>query len=394
MTSKLSVGFPFINDGADWHGGLNYFRSLFLSLQSLPECTIEPIAFVGIRADVSRYKLPANVRVMRDAVFDRFSVKWALNKVMTRFVGAPLLANRVFRRHGVAIISHSVPTGDAALKTIGWIPDFQYLHLPHFFSAKELAGRSNHDRTLVERCDVIVVSSEAARRDLERFAPHFAEKARVLRFCAVQPDLQAGASLDLHAAYDFDGPYFYLPNQAWAHKNHVVAIEALAQLKDEFPDLRIVCSGSLRDYRNPAHLEALRARIARHGLEERFRLLGLVPYPHIAQLMLRSVAVINPSLFEGWSTTVEEAKSLGVSLILSNIDVHREQCDEDQASFFEPEDSVALADRMRSMLALERGRSQQRNLQGALERHRWRTREFARTYQAIIVELASSVDGA
>lgn len=33
---------------------------------------------------------------------------------------------------------------------------------------------------------------------------------------------------------------------------------------------------------------------------------------------------VNPSFYEGWSTTVEEAKSIGVPLLLSDIPVHRE----------------------------------------------------------------------
>lgn len=41
--------------------------------------------------------------------------------------------------------------------------------------------------------------------------------------------------------------------------------------------------------------------------------------------MRHAVSIINPSFFEGWSTTVEEAKSLGKNLILSNIGVHKEQ---------------------------------------------------------------------
>lgn len=55
-----------------------------------------------------------------------------------------------------------------------------------------------------------------------------------------------------------------------------------------------------------------------------------------------SVAVINPSLFEGWSTTVEEAKSLGVPLILSDLSIHREQTG-GAASFFNPEDPTDIA---------------------------------------------------
>jgi hypothetical protein len=38
---------------------------------------------------------------------------------------------------------------------------------------------------------------------------------------------------------------------------------------------------------------------------------GVVPHAHVLQLMRQSLAVLQPSLFEGWSMSVEEAKSIG-----------------------------------------------------------------------------------
>jgi glycosyltransferase involved in cell wall biosynthesis len=52
--------------------------------------------------------------------------------------------------------------------------------------------------------------------------------------------------------------------------------------------------------------------------------------------------VLNPSLFEGWSTTVEEARSLGVPLILSDLAVHREQAGT-EAVYFDRYSGAALA---------------------------------------------------
>ena len=52
--------------------------------------------------------------------------------------------------------------------------------------------------------------------------------------------------------------------------------------------------------------------------------------------------MINPSRFEGWSTTVEEAKSFGVPTILSDIDVHREQTG-GTARYFGVDDPQMLA---------------------------------------------------
>jgi glycosyltransferase involved in cell wall biosynthesis len=62
-------------------------------------------------------------------------------------------------------------------------------------------------------------------------------------------------------------------------------------------------------------------------------------------LLRASLALINPSRFEGWSTTVEEAKSFGVPLILSDIDVHREQTG-GTARYFGVDDSGMLADHL------------------------------------------------
>ncbi len=377
------VAFTFVNDGKEWHGGLNYFRSLFLALESIPEHErrMEPVAFLGCGATPRDLSLPASLRVVQDAVFDRLSATWLLNKLATRSVGRAMLSNRVLRRHGIDVLSHSAPSGDSRLPSIGWIPDFQHLHLPQFFPEKELESRSRLYRQMIAQSDLIVLSSESARRDFERFAPESADKARVLRFCAVRPALDD--SIDTAALYGLDAPYFYIPNQVWAHKNHTTVVRAFAEIAARHPAVKVVCSGSLSDYRNPGHVQALLAEIDQRGLAERFLMLGLIPYAHIAPLMLNSVAVINPSLFEGWSTTVEEAKALGVPLILSGIDVHREQCAAGEATFFDPLDASALGDRMESALSTMVGAGS-RDPRVALERHRQRSLEFARTYERIV----------
>ena len=59
--------------------------------------------------------------------------------------------------------------------------------------------------------------------------------------------------------------------------------------------------------------------------------------------MVGSVAVLNPSLFEGWSTTVEEARALQVPMVLSDLPVHQEQAD-GIARFFDRTSASSLAD--------------------------------------------------
>ena len=61
--------------------------------------------------------------------------------------------------------------------------------------------------------------------------------------------------------------------------------------------------------------------------------------------MRLSHSMINPSLYEGWSTTVEEAKSLGVPMLLSDIPVHREQAI-GKAQFFDPHSVNDMASKL------------------------------------------------
>ena len=111
----------------------------------------------------------------------------------------------------------------------------------------------------------------------------------------------------------------------------------------------VISTGQTKDSRNPSYFTELEHRVKTAGLSERFRFLGSVDYSHVTVLMKAAVCVINPSLFEGWSTVVEEAKTLGKRLLLSNIAVHQEQASE-RASYFPPHDADALAGLMGQVL--------------------------------------------
>ena len=102
-----------------------------------------------------------------------------------------------------------------------------------------------------------------------------------------------------------------------------VVVEALALLRKL--NIIVVCSGNTEDYRNRSYFYELMEYVKKERLEENFMVLGVIPYTDVKALMLECKALINPSLFEGWSTVVEEAKSIGKRIILSDLDVHKEQ---------------------------------------------------------------------
>jgi glycosyltransferase involved in cell wall biosynthesis len=200
--------------------------------------------------------------------------------------------------------------------------------------------------SICSNCDKVIVSSECALTDLLSFSPQHAQKAELLRFVANPVSLADAANLmDLQRIYNFDRPYFLLPNQFWSHKNHRVVLKALRILNQQKNPFLVLATGAAKDYRNPSFFQKLMQYAAECGVLDNFRVLEQIPFDHLAGLMRDAIALINPSLFEGWSTSVEEAKSTGKQILLSDIPVHREQAPE-RGIFFPPEDPDALAEAM------------------------------------------------
>jgi glycosyltransferase involved in cell wall biosynthesis len=145
--------------------------------------------------------------------------------------------------------------------------------------------------------------------------------------------------------YDLPNKFFYLPNQYWIHKNHIIVIKALIELVLKFPDIKVVSTGSNHDYRSPDYFTNLMSIIKKNNLQNNYIYLGVIPYKDSMSLINNSLAIINPSKFEGWSSTVEQAKSFGKLIILSNISVHKEQ-NPNKAFFFNPDNHKQLSEIM------------------------------------------------
>jgi len=383
----IRVGFVMAQAGQGWMGGINYLSNLINSVMLLPNRQIEPVLILPPGVDAAVLAgFPPVERLETTMVVER-SPSWVVRRGMRRVLGRDVLFEQWLRRHGIDVLSHADHLGSwASLPTLCWIPDFQHRRLPAFFSAEELAGRDRGFKELADHCTLLIVSSLDAQRDLAAFAPHDVPKSRVLNFVS---GLGGGVSPTpwpvLKDKYAIPGPYLHLPNQFWAHKNHGVVIEALGLLKAQGQSVCVLSTGHTKDARQPGYFDGLMARAHALGVAGAFRPLGLVPYEDLAGLMQHSAAVINPSLFEGWSTTVEESKSQGKTIILSDIPVHREQAPE-FGQFFSPQDPQQLATLMEQVVQAwspELDASRYEQARAALKA---RFHRFGESYQRIVVE--------
>lgn len=237
---------------------------------------------------------------------------------------------------------NEVPRGQR-VPVMTWIPDLQHVSLPEMFSEEDIRGRDRMFLEAAERAERVILSSEDARRQYEAFAPGAGAKSSVVSFTAhFEPSSFARSPELVVAGLHLPEKYFFLPNQFWRHKNHELVIEAVRLAREEEPGIVVVCTGNTNDYRHPRYFGTLLAAVSRAGVREGMLMVGLVERHEVHQLMRQALAVVQPSRFEGWSTTVEEAKAIGRPLLLSDLPVHREQVPEG-AEFFGVDDAVGLA---------------------------------------------------
>jgi glycosyltransferase involved in cell wall biosynthesis len=254
----------------------------------------------------------------------------------------------VARRAGVDVIVPWVvpfsPGVDVA--RVGWLPDFQHRALPQFFSAEEIAARDAEYAALARRSEVMILSSESVAAEFRQIFPDAAHKATVARFPSLfAHDPPAGDPRAAVAKYRLPEKFALIVNQLWAHKNHPLAVEAVARAAERGVRVPLVMVGAPFDYRDRSgkYLSGLLQAIASRGVGGQVSLLGQVPFADLVGLLRAAAVVVQPSRCEGWSTTVEDAKALGRPLICSDLPVLREQAP-DALGFAGCDDPEAMAD--------------------------------------------------
>lgn len=321
------VAFFMRGDSNGWLGGFSYIRNLLTAICSNHVRQIEPVLFVPPELDYKSLVGFPSVEIIRTPlVVSRHPARLA-SRIFYDVVKRDLTLEVLLKKNQIDALSHSSITGmNSEVPSIGWIPDFQHTRMPQCFPKDELRKRNRSFRRLIYECHRIILSSYDAQRDFESFAPGAKNKSRVLQFVSCLDDRSSVFPPEmLYELFNIDRPYFHLPNQFWTHKNHAVVVDALKILKSRGMNVLVIATGKTADYRDPSHFESLVARAKHLGVDENFRVLGVVSLDKLQSLMLNAIALINPSNFEGWSTSVEEAKSFGLSVILSDISVHIEQ---------------------------------------------------------------------
>jgi glycosyltransferase involved in cell wall biosynthesis len=196
------------------------------------------------------------------------------------------------------------------------ILDLQHEFLPDNFPRWELAYRRSLYAASARRSRIVIAISEHARETLvERLA--------------LDPDrvrtIHLGVDLERFSPADMPRePFLVYPANAWPHKNHERLFEAVALLRREHRDLRLVLTGEHVDV--PDYVD-VRGRVSQDDLVDLYR---------------RASALVFPSLYEGFGQPVLEGLACACPVACSDLPPLREVAG-DAAVYFDPLDAESIA---------------------------------------------------
>jgi glycosyltransferase involved in cell wall biosynthesis len=345
----FTIGLIYDRD-ENWIAGSYYIENLVSALSTLDEKPHLKI-YSGSKQQVDELKIRTGYPLLDwvDMQEKNKLIDKAINKVSLLFFKTYWIV-----RGFDSDVDVLFPASDFYLFTkikhkLFWIPDFQEKHYPQFFSFNALLKRKTQQQLLVASNRPVIFSSEHACKDFRELYPQAKNQRFVLPFAVTLPAMD-DINIDLmRSKYGVTGDYFICSNQFWAHKNHRVVMEALVELRNRGKRVTVVFTGKQSDNRNPLYNDKLMKYVRDNNLENFTKFLGFIDRKEQLIMMKHSIAVIQPSLFEGWSTVIEDAKAMNVSIIVSDIEVHREQLGK-YPLYFKKENAADLADKIETVL--------------------------------------------
>lgn len=200
----------------------------------------------------------------------------------------------------------------ADLTTVSTFYDLQVLAYPEFFPAEAKAERLSHFRQMLAKASRIAAISHFSRQEAIRQG---ADPGRIREIPIRMARIRRSAPMERPPFDLASRRYVLYPANLWRHKNHELLLTAFAMAQQQgLPsDLTLVCTGDGCDRLGP-----LRQLAADLSISSSVLLTGFIQEHELEGLYQHSLAVVFPSLYEGFGMPVIEAMARGIPVACSN----------------------------------------------------------------------------
>ena len=287
--SRLRVAFPLLGRGG-WTGGYVYLTNTLRLIHSRLANEIEAHVFLS-PAEHATYGAElsplAGGRLIVGPGLDAAGRGKSLARALITGRDEPF--ERILLAAGIDVAFESASFYGArfAIPTVAWMPDFQHRHMPEMFTRLNWWRREAGFRMQIRAGRTVMLSSETARDDLERFYPAARGRGHVVRFAIgldAAPYLARGG--EMRARYGLPERFLFLPNQFWRAQEPWRDPLGAGSAKGGQPSRRGTAGHPHRPAQGPAQPGALRWPHGRGEGEGRRE-----PLPLFGPRALRSCAV-------------------------------------------------------------------------------------------------------
>lgn len=327
-----------------WMGGIIYVLNLIRTLNFLNE-EEKPEIFLFYKDELKSFADKIDYPFLH-------LIKWPFPTVAKGYIQSWITRKNIFvsdilknyELDGIYPL-HDYPVKTRSkTKLVSWYADLQHEYYPEFFSRRKRMERTARIKFILKNSDDLVVSSQAVADDFKKFFRlRDKMKIHVYHFVSVIEDIDKLDIEEIRNKYGLPEDYYMISNQFHKHKNHRVLLQSMALLKQGGKEIHMAMTGRFPDASHSSYMKELHSIIADNNLKPHISLLGVIPRNEQLLLMKHSRAVIQPSLFEGWSTVIEDAISLQVPVIAANIAVNIEQLGS-KGNYFDPHNDAELAE--------------------------------------------------
>ena len=345
--NKINVGFVLNYSYHTWIGGYNYHLSLFKCLKKFNN-KVNIIIFVN--KNISKYdqNLLKEYKIIKTDRFNHSSFAIRVDKILSKFKillkGKDNKLDQFFKKYKIDIVSHFTYLGKKSLiRSIPIIWDFQELYNKKNFRYSDIVLRKINSIMCNKHSDKVILGSNHTFNDYSKVLNKKINNGVIINQ-AYFFNLKIKKKIPLLKKYNIaNKSFFLLPNQYWRHKNHIVLLKALKYLNDinKKNNFLVISTGNTKNWRDAKYFKEILDFIKTNKINN-YKILGIINHDDLINLAYYCKGIVNPSISEGWSNSVELANSLDKINIISNIKCHKEQSN-DKSFLFHPNDYKKLA---------------------------------------------------